>query len=123
MLFRSEPNSGLIEVNDVLYSLTESPKTIAMTGLLSDGLSVDLSISFTAEPTCNVAIPSAFTAPVTCYCLTDLSGNGLTEVQDVLMLLADFGCLVNCPGDVTGDGASNVEDVLAVLAAFGASCP
>jgi hypothetical protein len=52
-----------------------------------------------------------------------LSENGLTEVQDLLLLLADFGCLVGCEGDVNGDGASNAEDVLAVLSAFGSSCP
>jgi hypothetical protein len=31
--------------------------------------------------------------------------------------------LSDCAGDVTGDGATNVEDVLAVLSAFGGSCP
>jgi hypothetical protein len=84
---------------------------------------VDVTVSFTAEDACSFYVPEAFTAPETCYCLTDLSGNGLTEVQDVLLLLADFGCLSDCAGDVTGDGATNVEDVLAVLSAFGGSCP
>jgi len=121
--FQSAPSSGLIDVNGGLYSLSESPKTIVLSGLPSNGLSVDLEIFFTADPDCQTFIPEAFVAPVSCYCLTDLSGNGLTDVQDVLLLLADFGCLSGCSGDVTGDGASNVEDVLSVLAAFGSACP
>ena len=121
--FQAPPTTGLINVNGSLFSLTPSPKTAVLTGLPSDGLPVDVTVSFTAEDACSFYVPAAFTAPEACYCLTDLSGNGLTEVQDVLLLLADFGCLSECPGDVTGDGATNVEDVLAVLSAFGGSCP
>jgi len=121
--YQGAPNEGLISVNGQLFSLTTSPQTLVLTGLPSNGSSVDLNILFPAEPTCSTLIPDAFTAPAACYCLTDLSGNGWTEVQDLLLLLADFGCLVGCVGDVTGDGASNVEDVLAVLSAFGSDCP
>lgn len=121
--YQGAPNEGLISVNGELFSLTTSPQTLVLTGLPSNGLSVDLDILFPAEPTCNTFIPDAFTAPAACYCLADLSGNGWIEVQDLLLLLADFGCLVGCLGDVTGDGASNVEDVLAVLSAFGNDCP
>ena len=123
LTYQAPPTTGLIQVNGSLFSLGDSPQTIVLTGLPSDGQAVHLDIGFTANSECSVFIPEAFTAPASCYCLTDLSENGLTEVQDLLLLLADFGCLVGCEGDVNGDGASNVEDVLAVLSAFGGSCP
>lgn len=122
LAYQAPPSTGLISLNGGLYSLTESPKTILLNGLPSNGLSVDLEIFFTAEPDCQVLIPDAFFAPAACYCVTDLNGNGMVEVQDILLLLADFGCTENCAADVTGDGASNVQDVLAVLATFGESC-
>ena len=123
LTFQNPPDTGSIGVNGTEFSLSPSPMTIVLTGLPSDGLPVDLDIFFTTAPECSLFIPDAFTAPTPCNCLTDLSGNGLTEVQDVLLLLADFGCLNSCSGDVTGDGASNVEDVLTMLAAFGEPCP
>lgn len=123
LTYQVPPSTGLIQVNGSLFSIGESPQTVVLSNLPSNGQSVDLAISFTAAPECGVSIPDAFAAPASCYCLTDLSGNGLTEVQDLLLILADFGCLTGCSGDANGDGASNVEDVLAVLSAFGGSCP
>lgn len=123
LTYQAPPATGLIQINGNLFSLGESPQTLVLSNLPSDGQAVHLDIGFTANPECSVFIPEAFTAPVSCYCLTDLSGNGLTEVQDLLLILADFGCLTGCSGDANGDGASNVEDVLAVLSAFGGSCP
>jgi hypothetical protein len=77
------------------------------------------------------------TDPATCilpglceYCLPgggfgtfDLSGNGLVEVADILLLLGDFGCLgADCTADLDGDGATAVSDVLLLLGAFGEGC-
>lgn len=122
LTYQAPPSTGLISINGELYSLTESPASIVLNGLPADGLSVDLDVFFTSQSDCQVLILDAFTAPPACYCVTDLNGNGLTEVQDILLLLADFGCAENCTADVNGDGASSVQDVLMMLAAFGESC-
>ncbi len=55
-------------------------------------------------------------------CAEDLNGNGSVEVGDLLLLLADFGCLTECSADIDGDGAVTVNDILLLLAAFGDSC-
>jgi hypothetical protein len=123
LTYQGQPETGLMNVNGSLYSLTTSPNTINLTGLVTDGQPVDIEVYFTAEPACNATFEGAFIAPLTCGCPTDLSGNGVTEIQDLLILLADFGCVTNCNGDVTNDGASNVEDILALLSAFGIICP
>lgn len=60
--------------------------------------------------------------PVTCP--EDLNGDGLVSVPDVLLLLGEFGCVVDCgPTDVNGDGLVGVSDVLAMLNVFGTDCP
>lgn len=55
-------------------------------------------------------------------CPGDISGDGLIGVTDVLMLLADFGCLEGCEVDVDGDGVVTVSDVLTLLGSFGEPC-
>ena len=120
--YQAEPTTGLIQVNGGLYLPTQSPQTINLTGLQADGFPVDIHAQFTAEPTCAIVFEGVFIAPSSCYCVTDLSGNGLTDVQDVLIILADFGCFAGCDGDITGDGASTIADVLAILSAFGQPC-
>jgi hypothetical protein len=43
-------------------------------------------------------------------------------VEDLLLLLSEFGCTTGCEGDVDGDGAVSVADVLALLGVFGTPC-
>ena len=38
------------------------------------------------------------------------------------LTLADFGCTSGCDADLNGDGATNVNDILQILAAFGNNC-
>ncbi|MCH2134300.1 MAG: C25 family cysteine peptidase [Phycisphaerales bacterium] len=52
-------------------------------------------------------------------CPTDLDGNGTTDVNDILALIAAWG---TPNGDVTGDGYTDVNDVLLILAEFGNPC-
>ena len=88
------------------------------------------------NPTACNYVPSA-TDPGTCVLPTacefctgaggvgtfDLSGNGLVEVTDILLLLGDFGCTGGgCSADVNGDGSTSVADVLLLLGAFGEGC-
>ena len=47
---------------------------------------------------------------------------GVLTVEDMLLVLTDFGCVGNCPMDINGDGSTNVTDVLLVLSAFGTVC-
>ena len=53
-----------------------------------------------------------------CACPTDLTGDGLTGVDDLLLVLAHFG-QADDEGDTNGDGFTNVDDLLQVIQAWG----
>jgi|TARA_B110000196_G_scaffold295767_1_gene285661 para-nitrobenzyl esterase len=61
--------------------------------------------------------------PIVNTCPADIVADGLITVADVLEILGQFGCELNCFADVDGDGAVTVSDVLSVLAVFGEPCP
>ena len=63
------------------------------------------------------------TPPEVQECASDLDGDGIIAVGDVLLLLGQFGCLTNCSADITGDDAVTTADMLAILAEFGMTCP
>ena len=61
-----------------------------------------------------------------CYvnpgCPKDLSADGATTVQDLLLVLSEFGCEFSCVNDVNEDGNVTVDDLLLILGAFGSTC-
>jgi len=61
--------------------------------------------------------------PIVNTCPADIVADGLITVADVLEILGQFGCELDCFADVDGDEAVTVSDVLSVLAVFGEPCP
>ncbi|MCI0629246.1 MAG: hypothetical protein L0Y44_01155 [Phycisphaerales bacterium] len=62
-----------------------------------------------------------------CGCPTDVSGDGVVNVDDLLAVISAWGSCPpgSCPADIAppgGDGVVNVDDLLAVISAWGA-CP
>jgi hypothetical protein len=49
----------------------------------------------------------------------DVTGDGHVGVDDLLAVIADWGCLGPCTGDATGDGTVGVDDLLLVIANWG----
>ena len=65
-----------------------------------------------------------FTPPATCP--ADLNGDGVIDLADLGILLADFGCTAgpgNCPGDIDNDGDTDLADLGILLSEFGNACP
>lgn len=48
----------------------------------------------------------------------DFNGNGEVNVEDLLLILTEFGCLVDCLYDLDGDGDVDVADLLNFLGLF-----
>ena len=54
-----------------------------------------------------------------CDCDGDTDCDSDVDVEDLLSVIAEYGCTENCQADANGDGAVNVEDVLAVISGWG----
>jgi len=63
------------------------------------------------------------TPPVFTTCPEDVVPNGMIDTSDMLFILSQYGCTVNCSADVDGDDAVSIADILAVLSLFGLNCP
>tara|TARA_B110000459_G_C16611457_1_gene496403 strand:- start:105 stop:3299 length:3195 start_codon:yes stop_codon:yes gene_type:complete len=56
-------------------------------------------------------------------CFADLNNDNIITVADLLMVLSEFGCIVNCENtDVNNDDVTTVIDLLAILSVFGTVC-
>ncbi len=60
---------------------------------------------------------------VTAPCIGDFDNDLLRTVNDILILLSNFGCTSDCLTDVNGDGSVNTADLLVMLSVFGTPCP
>ena len=96
--------------------------TLTLEDLVSDGLTVDLNVTFVADNACGAVFSEVFSAPEICFCLNDANFDGSINVGDILLVLAEFSCSAGCTADVTGDGNVNVSDLLSILSEFGQSC-
>ena len=56
-------------------------------------------------------------------CHADYNGDGVRNVDDFLVLLADFGCTEGCMADNSNDGVVNVIDVMNFLTLYSLECP
>ncbi len=69
--------------------------------------------------------PSATVSDDSCIyieCPGDFNSDGTINVNDVLDLLAEFGCSEGCSTDMNGDGTVTTQDLLSFLSFFGEIC-
>jgi len=72
--YSNAPGSGTLDVNGQSFSITASPQTVTLTGLVSDGNPFDVIANFSADPTCTLTSNALFTAPIPCSCaITNMS--------------------------------------------------
>ena len=57
-----------------------------------------------------------------CVCPYDLNFDEIVAVDDILLTLAQYGCMANCTADFNDDGIVNVLDLLDILSYFGGYC-
>ena len=58
----------------------------------------------------------------TADCPEDLDNDGLVNVNDILLILGEFGCAVDCTFDLNGVSGVDVGDFLLLLGAYGQPC-
>ena len=56
-------------------------------------------------------------------CFTDLNSDGVVNINDLLIVLGDYGCIsANCAGDTNNNGVVGIDDILTILGTYGDSC-
>jgi hypothetical protein len=60
------PDSGVVVVNGQAFAVVSSPQTVVLENLPSNGLPVDLSVSYSLDSLCTFVLDSAWTAPEDC---------------------------------------------------------
>ena len=55
-------------------------------------------------------------------CWGDFDSNGIINIADVLNILSEFGCILDCEYDLDADGSVTIHDVLILLQLFGSTC-
>lgn len=123
--YTTPPASGDLVVNGQNFPIFASIQLVTLVGLDSDGLAHDLVVSFSDEPTCTVTFSNAYISPSACdaQCPADLNSDGITDVLDLLLFIADMGCTGVCLADLNQDGDTDVADILLFLPEFGVVCP
>jgi hypothetical protein len=121
--YSSAPSTGLLLVNGQSFPILTSPQTIVLTGLPSNGQAVHVQAQFSANSSCSLLENNLFTAPGTCACFSDINNDNETNIQDFLLLLADYGCSGVCSADINGDGTTGAADLLLLNSSFGTDCP
>ena len=53
------------------------------------------------------------------YCKADIDSNGSVDVNDLLSVIAEWGCSGTCEADITDDGLVNVQDLLELIGSWG----
>lgn len=87
VVYINPPNTGDLIVNGQAFPITGSPQTIILTGLLSDGNTVNVNASFSAVASCVGASNGLFTAPTACASI------GTLRPLTVIMLPEGAGTL------------------------------
>lgn len=71
--YTNAPTSGQLNVNGQTFAITTSPQTVTLTGLPANGQSVNLTAFFSASTNCTFTQNNAFTAPVSCAPVCNIS--------------------------------------------------
>jgi len=64
--YQNDPLSGSLDVNGQFFSITGSPQTVTLTGLVANGLDVAVTARFTEKTDCNFTLIDLFKAPEQC---------------------------------------------------------
>jgi hypothetical protein len=77
----------------------------------------------TSEPGAAFGFAVAHPFCVFANCPADFDFDGQIIVPDLLILIGDYGCLMDCgPTDLTGDNHVDAQDLLVFLGVFGTDC-
>ncbi|MEM9547746.1 MAG: reprolysin-like metallopeptidase [Bacteroidota bacterium] len=88
--YQDPPLSGNLTVNGTPFPITGSPQTVILVGQIADGMSYDVSASFSDLQSCARFVQDVYTAPENC-CPIELDLGEDREVCDIETIILDAG--------------------------------
>lgn len=64
--FSDHPSSGSLIINEKMFEIGSSPRTVTLTGLSAGEDWIDVTVSFSDDPHCSWTAPALFIAPPSC---------------------------------------------------------
>jgi hypothetical protein len=77
--YNGNPETGVLIINGQSFTITSSPQTETLTGLIGDGNSVDVTAAFSMDKCCTLKVCDLFTAPL---CTKQFQNNINFDFQD-----------------------------------------
>jgi hypothetical protein len=93
--YENVPTSGLLNVGGSLFVILSSPQTVTLSNRPANGLPVDVTAFFTADPGCSVTFDDLFVAPEPCCANVRITGVN-PSTRDIT--LTNFG---NCTSNIS----------------------
>ncbi|MBG84642.1 MAG: hypothetical protein CMJ40_08865 [Phycisphaerae bacterium] len=122
-IIRVLQNDGNLSFTSVDVAEGEYPLLVDTGDIDGDGSQKLVSISGSGSALRNGALPSlALRSPESgCQCPGDANCDGTINIDDILGVIANFGCTSDCEFDADNDGDSDIDDLLTIISNWG-SC-
>ncbi len=126
-----DPHGTAITGLSVTFRVIEGGGSLSATAVTTDDRGrAHTRLSFGPDPGVNkirvtapqITYPVTFTAMATraAQLAADVNGDGIVNIQDLVLVSASFGQTGESHADVNSDGAVNIQDLVLVASAFGA---
>jgi hypothetical protein len=122
-------NTAYYVENSLLQNISTNGYTVPITASLGDLVPgetyhIRLAIADGSDTALNSYIileEGSFSSSVPAggYEATDFNGDGIINVDDLFILMSDYGCVSACTADNTGDGIVTIADLMYFIGAFG----
>ena len=119
--YANAPVTGNLQVNGQNFAITTSPQTVTLTNLVANGLPVNLSASFSTNPTCSFSQNNVFTAPVSCAAggtfnfFADSVSGATGSFVDVPVRVKNFNQILSVQGTLEWNSAVATYNSLPVF--------
>jgi hypothetical protein len=106
----------------IAFDAIGDPNFVGVADFDSDGLPDVATVNSDEDPSSGSVTVFLSVIEEGSTCLADLSGNGVVDFADILLIIAVWGPCPGCPEDLDGSGDVGFGDILVVIGTWG-PCP
>ena len=121
--YNGPPNTGTLDVNNNSFTITGSPQIVLIPESL-DGNSVNVNISFSADPSCSLTKNNLYTNPLVCPCIVETANETILTCDGFSTSTIDddiFTFSIDPTGSHIGTSYSVSGDLTATNISYGSA--